>query len=498
MRYAIFPMQPTPNGRMHIGHGGGTYLRADVLARSLRAEGHAVVVPCGSDAYENWVLAAAAAEGRAPHEVCRTYHTGIHADLTWLGIDLDAWIDPLSDPHREPYLALHTEVFRDLVAAGAAHREVESVPYDEDGRPMMGTFIAGRCPSCRAPAGGSSCTACGEHFQPSQLLSPRARLSGSTIEWRQEESWFAAPCSGADLLADLADRRLGQAHLDVVARYLARSGGRVRLSGPGTWGVTSPDLGPGTVLANSYYLYCLYAGRVVADAPLTAGSATTTVGVFGTDNSTPGLVVPGVLAQATSGRLRAFDHCVVNGMLDLDGEKCSTSKRHGIWLDDLRTAGTVTPDELRFALAGVDVDRGRANLDLPDLAADVNLLRGLVRERVLPAALAARREVPTQADAAAVTAQREHLQPSSLHLPLARAAVLRHLRSENHHEPEWLPTLADLVTPLTPGLAAWLTSGERTGGPDGATAVPLEDAVRAGALSMSDLESVVQRGHTTS
>jgi methionyl-tRNA synthetase len=53
-------MQPTPNGRMHIGHAAGTYLRADVLGRSLRTAGHQVKVACGTDAYENWILAAAA------------------------------------------------------------------------------------------------------------------------------------------------------------------------------------------------------------------------------------------------------------------------------------------------------------------------------------------------------------------------------------------------------------------------------------------------------
>lgn len=496
MRYAIYPMQPTPNGRMHIGHGGGTYLRADVLKRSLQAEGHEVVMPCGSDAYENWVLAAAAMEGRAPEGICRTYHEAILADLTWLGIDLDAWIDPLSDPHREPYLELHTEMFRTVVDAGAAHTEVEAIPYDSDGSPLMGTFIAGNCPNCEAPAGGSSCTACGEHFQPFQLLSPRARLSGSPIVWRREEHWFLRPRSRPELLASLSETGLGQAHLDVAARYLTRSGGRVRLSGPGTWGVSSSALPKEQVLANSYYLYCLYAGRASGGAtdPFAAQSETVNVGVFGSDNSTPGLIVPGVYAQATSGQLKAFDHAIVNGMLDLDGEKCSTSKGHGIWLGDLRTAGTVTADELRFALAGVDVDTGRANLDLPDLAADVNYLRRVMRERVLPLARACHHAGVAVADPGTVAAQRRHLQPVSLHLPRAREAVISHLGSDASDGPRWLATLVELIRPLTPGIAAALAScmGRLSSPRDSAPVI--EDVVRPGELPLSDLEAVVRRG----
>jgi hypothetical protein len=62
----IVPMQPTPNGRLHVGHGAGPYLRADVLARALRVAGHQVAVISGSDAFENWVIADALSSGRTP------------------------------------------------------------------------------------------------------------------------------------------------------------------------------------------------------------------------------------------------------------------------------------------------------------------------------------------------------------------------------------------------------------------------------------------------
>jgi hypothetical protein len=39
-RLMLVPMCPTPNGRLHIGHGAGSYLRADAIARASRRDGH--------------------------------------------------------------------------------------------------------------------------------------------------------------------------------------------------------------------------------------------------------------------------------------------------------------------------------------------------------------------------------------------------------------------------------------------------------------------------
>lgn len=482
MTYVILPMQPTPNGRLHIGHAAGTYLRADVLARSLRADGHDVRVACGTDAYENWVLATAAHERRAPEDVCAAYHQGITTDLEGLGIQLDAWVDPLSDEHREPYVDLHREMFAEVTASSAASWCSERVPYADDGSPLIGTFIAGDCPSCGAPAGGSSCTACGDHFQPDQLVNPRARLSDTTIGWRQERSWFLEPTSGPDLVAALRTTGLAERHVAVVERYLNRTGGRARLSGPGRWGVPEPRLGAGHVLSNSYFLYCLYAARRAAHGtdlrPFERSSSTVTVGVFGSDNSIPGLLVPGLYSQATSGRLRAFDHTVVNGMLDLDGQKCSTSKRYGIWLEDILPSGIVTADELRYALCGVDLDSGRSNLELTRLASDATWFRRAVAERVTSAPVAG-----GDIDHDLVSVQRRLLRPERLDLPSARAVLAEHLTAPFTDQGRWLATLAALADPIAPGLSRAI----RTGG-------TLAGIVGHGDVRVAALGAIVRRG----
>lgn len=487
MKFVILPMQPTPNGRMHIGHGGGTYLRADVLARSLRAEGHDVKVACGTDAYENWVLAAAQLDGREPLESCEHYHDGIGRDLIALDIDFDVWINPLSSEHKAAYIQLHQEYFHQ-VKGQALYLKEERVPYaTDDGSPLMGTFIAGDCPNCGAGAGGSSCTNCSEHFQPEQLRNPRARLSDSPIEWRDERNWFIKPTSAAHLLARLAHSGTASSNVDVASRFVARTGGEIRVSGPGRWGVPFTDLPEGHVLANSYFLYCLYAAQCVVPAdepnPFNSASHAITVGVFGTDNSTPGLVVPGVYSQATNGMIGPFDHTVVNGMLDLDGQKCSTSKRYGIWLGEALGSDLVTSSELRYALSGVDLDTGRANLELVELAAEVTRLRALIHSKV--AAIMALRPSLEEAegDRSLIREQRRSLQPGHLRLTEAKAVLDWHLASDPQQSAGWLATFCALAEPFMPALVRTVREG-----------APTDSAVHRGALLPESLDAIVHRG----
>ncbi|MFJ4230560.1 class I tRNA ligase family protein [Cellulosimicrobium cellulans] len=494
MRYAILPMQPTPNGRMHIGHGGGTYLRADALARALRADGHDVRVGCGSDSYENWVLAAAALEGRAAESVCAENDAGIREDLESLGIEVDVWVDPLSPEFRESYVSRHGALFRELQKSSRTRLVEESVPYsDLDGRPMMGTFIAGHCPSCGKAAGGSSCTSCGQHFQPEELRDARSRLDGASLTWRTVKSWFIMPGDGDDVLGALARQGVDPRELEVIAAYLARTPGRVRVSGPGTWGIPSADIPSGQVLSNTYYAYCVYVSSLLwpedDDEPFDSSSTVRTIGVFGTDNTVPGVLVPELTSAASERRLKPFDHVVVNGMLDLDGRKCSTSQRYGIWLRDV-LGRTMSSDELRFALAGLDLDGGRSNLATSTLLEDVRVYRELVLERVRRVAqsVAGEERVERSPDASLVDAQRRALGPERVVLPVAREVLVAHLRSDTDDPHGWLATARRLCAPLVPDLAGALAL------PPGEVVRHVEAAVAREPVSKELLEKVIQRG----
>jgi methionyl-tRNA synthetase len=468
-RWLLIPMQPTPNGRLHLGHGGGPYLRADIIARAMRRDGHTAHIVTGSDAYENWVLATAHSTGRTPEQTCQHYHAGIAEDLRHLDIQLDAWIDPLHPDHRADYHQLHRDLLATLRKAGIARQETERIPIGaHTGRAIIGTFLAGTCPTCQAPAGGNTCTACGSHFQPHEIGNPHSRLTDEPITWTDQAHWFASPTNPATVLDKLAATGLDVAHLDTARRYLTRTGGRIRLTQPGDWGIPSPDLPDGHVLANPYYTYSLYCAHSHARATstpnaLTPESGTTAVGLFGTDNSIAGLVAPHVLAHPD--HHKPFDHTVINHMLHFAGRKCSTSKRHGIWISELRDTTNITTDELRYFLASLPLDHAVGDFNTDSLTTTVNDLRRWNAQRLRPAlhALRPTTTAPESIDSdplrKLLDQQRQHLTPPHIDL----TAAIDDITQWTHNQPAdltdpdhalaWLAGTALLTEPVMPTLA---------------------------------------------
>ncbi|WP_024803031.1 class I tRNA ligase family protein [Nocardia sp. BMG51109] len=472
--WLLIPMCPTPNGRLHIGHGAGPYLRADAIARAQRRNGDTATVITGTDAYENWVLAATT-DDTTPEQTCRHYHAGIKHDLDNLGVDLDDWIDPLADEHRHHYRHLHEQLLDTLREHGIARQETEAIPIGADtGRPLLGVWIAGTCPTCGAPAGGNTCTACGDHFHPDQLRDPHSRLTDEAIRWSETDSWLARPTDPTRILDNLRATGLADQFLTAPRTYLQRADARIRLSQPGDWGITSSNLPDGHVLANTYYGYALYTGLLHANGngnSLSTDSPVTVVGLFGSDNSIAGLVAPHILSATTG--YKPFDHTVVNHMLHLDGRKLSTSKQHGIWISDLTDNTTITPDELRYALAHEPLDHHIGDITPTTLVTRINQLRAW-RHGPLATALQTLRQSHTPAvDFARIAPlldeQHHHLTPP--HVDLAAATHIANTwmmpTPGGLYAPDtvatWLTGTALLTSPITPALAGnlWAALGFR-------------------------------------
>jgi len=495
----LVPMQPTPNGRLHVGHGAGTYLRADVLARALRVAGHQVSVITGSDGFENWVMADAIRSGRSPEKTCDYYHSGIRRDLANLGVTLDEWIDPRSEEHYPGYQRTHEQALAELQSSRVAQMETERVPYSaETGREVIGTWIAGECPNCGRPCGGSSCVFCGEHFQPEEILNARSRLDDSALEWRPVQSWFARARDSDSILDHLKSTGVRPGFLTAVQRYIDTRGGRIRLSGPGSWGIHSDMISRGSVLANGYYLYSVYCGEVHrrllgaernAFAP---NSAVTTIGIFGSDNSTPGLVAPHVIAQGSNATLKPFDFTIVNGMLYFEGQKCSTSKRHGIWLSELLEGQLITADEMRYFLLAAPLDEGQADIRLQGLVDATVELRRWTQSALHPAIDELRDGSVTPASTGevlrVVEQQHNHTHPQCLDLPTARNVLREWMQQRRDHSPStWLLGIALLGEPLIPNLArqVWSQLGYQE--------APTTSAIHAAAIPTSTSAAMVQQ-----
>lgn len=485
----LVPMQPTPNGRMHIGHAAGTYLRTDVLARALKLRGHSVRTITGSDVFENWVIAEGRRTGFSGDEICDRYHEEIREDLEYLNVTLDAWIDPRSPEHREPYLNVHEETLRRLQQTERAMLVKERIPFStETDHAVVGTWIAGECPDCRKSCGGSSCVFCGGHFQPEQLLNARSRLDDSVLRWEIRENWFARPNDFDAVIEHLESSGVRADFRGPAVRYLTTHGGRVRLTGQGAWGLKSNLVMDDSILSNGYYLYSVYCGEVyrrIEDRqinPFAPSSDVTTVGIFGSDNSVPGLIAPYAIAQGTEGLLKPFDFTIVNGMLLFEGQKCSTSKRHGIWIGELAAKSTISSDELRFALLEIPLDEGAADVTLDGLIQSINQLRQC-RSVQVPAAMRSITGVDILGEhkaaiSDAYEAQHLSLMPDCLDLPRASHSLKSWMSQSRYTDPvRWLLGLALLSAPLTPDFAQEIWSSL------GLSGKPNPAVVRAGSPS---------------
>ena len=379
--YLILPMQPTPNGRLHIGHLAGPYLHGDILARNLRRSGRTAIMACGTDGWENWVLLAAREAGIAPASLARFYHDGISVDLDALRITPDIWIDPLSEQHRQPYFDVHERFVRELIDAGRCTAVSEWVAKSRStGKFVIGTWIVGQCPECRNDVAGNSCTKCGAGFQPQEIINPRSRLDDSGIAWAQRDSLFVSGGDFDAMLIRLKDAGVPAEFVAISERQMRRGGTAVRVSQPGEWGVLSSLAGADGVLTNTFYEYCLYCAQVGGDLCRSSNnllhrdSSTHVTALFGKDNAGVGLVAPLILSDA-SPSFRLFDSICVNHLLFFEGSKVSTSRHHGIWIHEIRSQTDVTSDELRFCLAHLDLSKAEYNVEINDVVNGVNWFR---------------------------------------------------------------------------------------------------------------------------
>ena len=465
--YLIVPMQPTPNGPLHLGHASGPYLRADVLARHLRRAGHSVRLISGSDVYENWILLDGVATGRTPAETCERYHRRIERSLRAFDVGLDVYVDPLAPEHAAAYTRVHEELVDRLAARGQARPVAEQFPVSSgSGRYVVGVWLLGRCPNCGADGGGNACEECGYHYQPEEILEPRSRLDEGPLEWREETCWFLVPEPLSEVLELVHALTAPAEMLGVAARYVEQTGARIRLTIPGEWGIKGRHATESTVLCNTFYGYCLYAGALApgghGENAFARDSGVTTIGVFGIDNAIAGIVGPAATAVGDGG-LKPFDVVCANWFLELEGRKFSTSRRHLVTLHDVLERTSVTSDELRYALCGCSPEEGPSNFRMTDFVAEVNRLRGLVAERVAPAAerLAgppATDEAALRRIEAALEAQAACLEPAALSVRGAREVLDDWFEGRAGEDYWWLKGLALLGVPIIPDLARRLSA----------------------------------------
>jgi len=477
--YLIVPCQPTPNGRLHLGHMSGPFLRADMLARSLRRGGHSVKMISGSDSYESHVLWRAALDHEFPEVVAQHYHNLMCADLSALQVELDAWLSPLSAEWDDLYKTVHLRYAAELQSSGTLETRNERILFSPDtGRYLAGCWVTGNCPWCGAGVGGYHCEVCGGHFRPEEIVNPKPRLTEPPFESRTIDTLFVRAADRA-VRAYIETSTAPAFFRNIALRYLDRNGATIRYTTPGDWGLHYPR-GSENVLYTytGLFPYGVFCGEIIRQRyqlqqnPFAADSNITTIATFGIDNTIPYFIGTTVAALA-HGNYKPFDYLLPNHFLDLEGSKFSTSLGHVIWAKDLVTLTPVTSDLARYYLAACSPEEGGSNLDLGAFISIANAVTKTMDRALSNGCSKLNGEEPGPADcwmidllSELVESQEISLSPDSLFISRAIVPIEHWLAIFDHVKSAsaagwWMKGLALLAFPVMPTIARslWESAG---------------------------------------
>jgi methionyl-tRNA synthetase len=176
------------NGMIHFGHLAGAFLPADAFVRFKRLMGADVLYIGGSDEYGVAITLSAEMAKRSPREHVDYYHVLNKELFEKLQISFDHYSRTTWDGHVEPV----QQFFLDLLHNGYIEEKVTNQLYsEEDNRFLADRYVMGVCPKCKKDgARGDECPYCGASFEATDLISPRSKITGSTLALKPTKHWF--------------------------------------------------------------------------------------------------------------------------------------------------------------------------------------------------------------------------------------------------------------------------------------------------------------------
>lgn len=369
----VFSTPPTPNGDLHCGHLSGPYIAADVLARAHRLTGAPAWHVTGRDDHQTYVDKMARQEGRSPDEVAETYAAALQETWSRYAITLDGFIAPDRDG---AYAAFVREGLDRLIELGLIEAESGPAAFDAAGNYLHEAFISGACPHCGESSDGNACEACGRPNLCIDLGAARAYGSERPpIAGESRRLVFRLSRLQAQLDEYVKSSEMSARSLAMSLAMLEDGLPDIPITHPTAWGLPVSALGVENHILYVWFemafgylwgaaaLPCAQGENVWARAASVYDGSTRIAHCYGFDNSWyHTLLFPAVYLAL--GLTPPKVH-IVNELLDLDGEKFSTSRRHLIWGKALRQ--TLSSDLARFALLTNRPEGVRANFKLPDI-----------------------------------------------------------------------------------------------------------------------------------
>lgn len=179
---------PYVNNVPHLGNIIGCVLSADVYARFCRARGHNCIYVCGTDEYGTATETKALEEGLTCQEICDKYHAIHRGIYEWFDISFDKFG---RTPSRAQ-TAIGHEMFKELNRNGFLTEQTMEQLYSEPLQKFLADrYVVGICPKCRyEDARGDQCDRCQSLLNPTELIDPKCKMTGTTPVVRQTRHIF--------------------------------------------------------------------------------------------------------------------------------------------------------------------------------------------------------------------------------------------------------------------------------------------------------------------
>lgn len=378
-RYLVTAALPYANGPVHIGHLAGCYIPADVFVRYLRLKSEDVLFICGSDEHGVPITIKAKQEGVTPQQVVDRYHAMMKKSFEEFGISFDHYSRTSAKIHHETA----QQFFKTLYDKKVFVEEITNQFYDEEARQFLADrYITGTCPRCGFEnAYGDQCENCGSSLNPTDLINPKSKLSGSTPVLKPTKNWFLPM---GDIQKSKAFQEFSKRFENwkpnvkgQCASWLNEGLQHRAMTRDLDWGVKVP-----LPDADGKVLYVWF------DAPIGYISATKEflkddwkkywcdensklIHFIGKDNIVfHAIIFPMMLM--THGGFVLPDNVPANEFLNLEGDKISTSRNWAVWLHEYLQDFPGREDELRYVLTSIAPETKDSEFTWKDFQARVN------------------------------------------------------------------------------------------------------------------------------
>jgi methionyl-tRNA synthetase len=357
---------PYANGPVHIGHLAGCYLPADIYVRFMRSMGEDILFICGSDEHGVPITIKARNENTTPQLVVDKYNALMKAAFDGIGISFDHYSRTSSPLHHQTA----AEFFTDLYNNGVFIEEVTQQYYDEEVNQFLADrYIEGTCPRCgNIRAYGDQCENCGTSLQPTDLIEPRSKLSGSKPVLKETRNWFLPLDKYQERIQQwlLTKQETWKGNVYGQCMSWINQGLQARaMTRDLDWGVKVPlpqtdgkvlyvwfDAPIGYISATKEYFENLTVQKKHGDATWKnywCDESTRLVHFIGKDNIVFHCIIFPAMLMA-HGEYVLPDNVPANEFLNLEGDKISTSRNWAVWLHEYLLDFPNKQDVLRYAL----------------------------------------------------------------------------------------------------------------------------------------------------